>query len=581
MIQRDLIVSGHNLYVGSYSSYGEKLALPTGSIAADAFHVTFEGSDWNNYTVRSVQFQAGDDVPVSAAINSSGIAVIPSQMLDYRGVVHINVHGETSDGTSCISTYAVDLNVYRGGFTSANAPAPSPSMFEEAVSSATAAITETVTEEVMGEIEDTLYEKANVDGYYSTLGAGTAEQLIPTTHTDNRTPYVVRSTGGGVAGIGTRKKVKKLIGGSIAWNQQVGNGNFANTSGWTSNIVKGTTLRAIDNTLTITATTTSSRIWRVYSSLLQEIPEDHVVVGKAMMQRKVSSVSSGSAITGYKFGVGEGSTFEYITTTSVNAVNDTVDMSGVIKLTTAASRVSLEKDTCKPASGSTVFAVWNVQVFDVTTMFGEDIANHVYALEQANAGAGVAWFNTLFPEDYYGGIEANIQSVKTAGQVTRDANNATIETYPTTAKYLRGIPKLDENNNLYYDGDEYLPTGIITRNYEEREYESGDESLANAITDGFTTVVARSTPTTETALAYSGIQIIAPDGTEQYMDADVMVSNRDVAIPVGHETEYYADLVADIERIVAQVPAPPSANGSYHLAVTVANGVATYSWEAD
>lgn len=49
------------------------------------------------------------------------------------------------------------------------------------------------------------------------------------------------------------------------------------------------------------------------------------------------------------------------------------------------------------------FAVSNftVQMFDLTTMFGAEIADYIYSLERANAGAGVAWFKKLFPEDYY------------------------------------------------------------------------------------------------------------------------------------------------------------------------------------
>lgn len=40
-------------------------------------------------------------------------------------------------------------------------------------------------------------------------------------------------------------------------------------------------------------------------------------------------------------------------------------------------------------------------VIDLTQMFGSAIADYLYALEQANAGAGVAWFKSLFPKPYY------------------------------------------------------------------------------------------------------------------------------------------------------------------------------------
>lgn len=38
---------------------------------------------------------------------------------------------------------------------------------------------------------------------------------------------------------------------------------------------------------------------------------------------------------------------------------------------------------------------------DLTQMFGSTIADYIYSLEQATAGAGVAWFKKLFPKDYY------------------------------------------------------------------------------------------------------------------------------------------------------------------------------------
>ena len=72
---------------------------------------------------------------------------------------------------------------------------------------------------------------------------------------------------------------------------------------------------------------------------------------------------------------------------------------------------------------------------------------------------------------------------------------------------LRGILKLDANNNLYYDGDVYAPDGTVTRKYGMRAYASGDESLANAITDGTNTVYKLNTSTTESADPYQETQI--------------------------------------------------------------------------
>ena len=94
---------------------------------------------------------------------------------------------------------------------------------------------------------------------------------------------------------------------------------------------------------------------------------------------------------------------------------------------------------------------------------------------------------------------------------------------------LRGVPKLDSNNNLYYDGDIYPADGQGERRFTERAYQSGDESLADAITDGTTTVVKLATPTTETALPYHNPQIVGD--TEEFVTTGI--------VPVGHRTKYH------------------------------------------
>lgn len=98
---------------------------------------------------------------------------------------------------------------------------------------------------------------------------------------------------------------------------------------------------------------------------------------------------------------------------------------------------------------------------------------------------------------------------------------------------LRGIPKLDANNNLYYDGDEYTPNGNIKRNYGTRAYQSGDESDSSVLTDGTNTIYKLSTPTTESATPYIELQATFPDGTEEFVDA------RTVPMPVSQDAEYF------------------------------------------
>lgn len=249
-------------------------------------------------------------------------------------------------------------------------------------------------------------------------------------------------------------------------------------------------------------------------------------------------------------------------------------------------------------------------------------------------------------------------------------------TYPLDSDLvLRGIPKLDSNNELYYDGDTYESDGTVTRKYgivtlngtetwdnrtaytgvyshtmSNMPNNSDTQRFANIISDYLPTVsqsnmitssttqgiaifswgtqiVAKiknittldafkaylvehpltviyplATPTTETADPYQNPQIVDDFGTEEYVDA----GSRDVAIPVGHETFYAANLKAKLEmspdspsdgngdyivrqtngtneyvKMVKELPSAPTTDGSYHLEVTVASGTPTLTWVAD
>lgn len=107
-----------------------------------------------------------------------------------------------------------------------------------------------------------------------------------------------------------------------------------------------------------------------------------------------------------------------------------------------------------------------IQVIDLTQMFGATIADYIYSLEQANTGAGVAYFRALFSADYYPYNAGELISVKPTAHITRDGNNNIISNTALDPDIeLRGIPKLDVNNKLYYDGDTYSADGSVSRKY--------------------------------------------------------------------------------------------------------------------
>lgn len=533
----------------------------------------------------------------------------------------------------------------------------------QAISDNTAAITN------INNVE--LPKKADQDGYYEDLTSGTSLAVLGTPVVES-VPYLFRRS----ASIGVRES-DKVIGGTVAWNQLVQNGNFASTTGWSDN--RGT-LSVSNNVLTITITTTSGAANINRTDLAQVAGHKYLyAVSMYAPKQVVARVQYSTIADGVKT-----STVSANTWTRIENIVSAISTDGI----------RIYYNTSQTLSVGDEVSIKDCIGCDLTQMLGTSLADYVYTLESGTDGAGIAWLRAngfgYMLDNYHAYDSGSLQSVKTSAHKTVGknlldmdncvdglyinansgifssiegasvfyaqvapnstyvvscergdrtliasysggtptalsnykrliVNSATLDcpktfttnsdeswiaiylnryantkptqvmlevgstatayepyeshTYPLDSDLeLRGIPKLDGSNKLYYDGDSYEHDGKVVRKYGTRAYQSGDESLVDAITDGTTTVYKLTTPTTETADAYQDPQICSPFGTEEYIDT------RDVPVPVGHETEYYSDPVAEIERVSVQVPVPPTANGTYRLTCVVSGGVPTYSW---
>ena len=115
---------------------------------------------------------------------------------------------------------------------------------------------------------------------------------------------------------------------------------------------------------------------------------------------------------------------------------------------------------------------------------------------------------------------------------------------------------------MKYNGDEYNADGSVTRKYEQRAYQSGDESLANAITDGTNTIVKLATPTTEQTTPFTETQITG--STEEFITTSI--------VSVGNESEYFQE---------CELPAFPETNGNYKLQCTTTASGSVLSWVSE
>lgn len=215
-----------------------------------------------------------------------------------------------------------------------------------------------------------------------------------TTH-DNA-PYLYRKSGGG-----GDLEIDKLVGGTIAWNQIIRNGNFADTSNWT--VSSGSSFTVSNNVATFRA---DAR----YRSLTQSTPAqqrdpklNHIYMGivKAKSYTNtdtffyVRTVASVVLQTASKT----------LSTTEKEYVN-------VLKVTQEAYYFQFMVQD-NNASGYGDITAQNARFFDLTLMFGSTIADYVYSLEQSSQGSGLAWLRSygFLTEDYYDYNAGELKSV--------------------------------------------------------------------------------------------------------------------------------------------------------------------------
>ena len=516
-----------------------------------------------------------------------------------------------------------------------------------------------------------LANKANVDGYYISLTAGNAEQLVSDKGVTEKTPYLTRSTGGG-ASVGDRLRLQEITGGTVAFNQLVKNGDFADTSEWL--VYKGT-LAVSDNvaTYTVSEVGTTSVSNRLANSF-----KDYIVGHKYLFaldaKSSVAGARAGLSIIGSNNGVFFDLPTADIWVRGMKIVEESYDDPGPSRLWLRWVNAS------STASVDDTMSFRNVMLIDLTAMFGPTIADYLYTLESNTDGAGVAQLKNwgFFTEDYYVYDPGGLLSVKTTAHKTFDSSNNVIGNYALDDVELGGILKLDANNNLYYEGDAYHPSGSVTGKYSvvnlgELNWTKSTDSEFNVVLftavsgskikakqlgiyeapnavcsfvgllpkarygshgiiehgengicvsndairvrySAFDAMTAEEVKTafagaqllyelkdqtTETADPYQEIQACAGDGTEQFVDG------RTVPMPVGYTALYMADLRSKLESapenppangdyivrktnsgiayvpLIGNLPTDPAEDGTYSLKVTVADGVATLSWEAD
>ena len=269
-----------------------------------------------------------------------------------------------------------------------------------------------------------LADYAKVDGAYEAMTVGNAEQLVSTVFVEDEEPYTFR-TAGGSADIGDRE-YDTIVGGTLAWNQLVQNGNFADTSYWAKSDPSHTTFSVSGNVGTVTITDNSSN-GRPNINLPQAYVPAPIVGHKYLITLGYKITSNTSALTGRYLSVLYGDAF---TLQSPLVLNAWTDFTKIVEVTTTTYKdFSIYNSAlCSLFSNGDTFEHRNIQCIDLTAMFGSTIADYIYTLEQGTAGAGVAWFRKLFPKPYYAYNAGELMSVNTSAHNTVGFNQFDGET---------------------------------------------------------------------------------------------------------------------------------------------------------
>ena len=230
-------------------------------------------------------------------------------------------------------------------------------------------------------IEQIEAEKADTDGTYPDMTVGMAEQLDSDNYTEDSEPYHFRKSGGGVR-VGDRE-IDKIVGGTVAWNQ-------LQTGFLSRGAVQGIVRTASEDGTKLTYTGTSTVEDNYTASTVSYLPPGH----KIFVTLGDVSLPTGARILG----------------SNVDKSTQSILIASEAKTIQISIRIN---------AGVTVDFTITPMAIDLTQMFGSTIADYIYQLETATAGAGVAFLRRYIDIDTYHPYDAGtLKSVE--GLVSHD-----------------------------------------------------------------------------------------------------------------------------------------------------------------
>lgn len=281
--------------------------------------------------------------------------------------------------------------------------------------------------------------KANIDGAYENMTVGNAEQLVSSVVIEDKVPYNFRTSGGSVD-IGNRM-TDKVIGGTIAWNQLVDT-NTVSVTPKADHIyfmrVGGTeSLGKVDSTVSVTGSTDNifdltTMFGSTVANFIYSIEQSNIGAGvswfKKLFPKDYYAYNDGTLMSV--------KTSKHITV-GFNAYDNstgTAKLVGGMQYQITGTYTALSYST-----GETITP--DASGYFTPTATGE--------LTVTGGNATDTCVHLVWDGERDGEFEEYVKH--------EYALDDSLE--------LRGIPKRDANDKLYYDGDVYESDGKVTRRY--------------------------------------------------------------------------------------------------------------------
>lgn len=244
--------------------------------------------------------------------------------------------------------------------------------------------------------------KANIDGYYSTLTAGAAENLVgrgsvPATY--------LRRTAGGTADIGSgAAMINKFKGKTLVWNQLVKNGGFTSDASWSSGTQAIMTIA--NGEATVVAKPNMGPNFELRQPSFPAMISSHKY--NVAFEIKANFTA---AIRCYTYIASEEVILTTITPTSEYQRKNVIITNKEAPTGLLRFNIVNSTEVAYDEENPPTFWVRNVKITDLTLMFGA-----------GNEPATVEEFEALFPLPYYDYDAGRLLNVSATGIVTEGFN---------------------------------------------------------------------------------------------------------------------------------------------------------------